>query len=82
MSVAVSALTIVASSKAKSEGTLRGCVNQSETLRKLNLTVEIILFFNFSFVFFIFSSQHFVELATSLLFPVALRRLTYVIKWL
>ena len=33
MSIAISALTIGASSKQKSEGTLRGCVNQSETLR-------------------------------------------------
>ena len=33
MSVAVSALIIVASSKPKSEGTLRGCVNQILHLR-------------------------------------------------
>ena len=33
MGIAISALIIVASSKQKSEGTLRGCVNQSETLR-------------------------------------------------
>jgi len=31
MSIAISALTVVASSKSKSEGTLKGCVNQSET---------------------------------------------------
>ena len=41
MGIAISALIIVASSKQKLEGTLRGCVNQSETLRKLNLTAEI-----------------------------------------
>jgi len=31
MNIAISALTVVASSKSKSEGTLKGCVNQSET---------------------------------------------------
>ena len=33
MSIAISTLTIGTFSKQKSEGTLRGCVNQSETLR-------------------------------------------------
>ena len=41
MSIAISELTIVASSRPKSEGTLRGCVNQSKTLQKLNQTFEI-----------------------------------------
>jgi len=31
MSTAISELTVVVSSKSKSEGTLKGCVNQSET---------------------------------------------------
>ena len=72
MSIAISALNILASSKPKSEGTLRGCVK-----------VKLYKIESESWDFKIcFSSQHFVWLATSLLFPDVLRNLTYVIKGL
>ena len=45
MGIAISALIIVASSKQKSEGTLRGCVNQSETLRlKFKYLFQLVIF--------------------------------------
>ena len=44
MSIAISALTIVASSRPKSEGTLRGCVNQSEKLRKIVYFKQMVFF--------------------------------------
>ena len=56
--------------KLKSERTLRGCVNQSEMLQK-------VIYFKEIFFFSKITSQHCIQLATSLLFPVIMRYWTY-----
>ena len=72
MIIPVSVRTVVASSKPKSEDTLRGCVNQSEMLRKLDLTNKMKV-----------SDRNILYRSQPLNFiAVILKRLTYIIKGL